>query len=137
MISLLEPKIMWQRLQTTDETLDQKILFYFFAGLVVAGLFLTGLNCSNLSSNDLNLKLERSVSELVEEDIPKMREYLSTHARIIFHQDMKTCLDVFVTIKNLITIASSLISSVLSGKESQSACYTTGIGDIRKMVIMC
>jgi D-alanyl-D-alanine carboxypeptidase len=35
---------------------------------VVAGLFLTGLNCSNLSSNDLNLKLERSVSELVEKD---------------------------------------------------------------------
>ena len=36
--------------------------------IVVAGLFLTGLNCSNLSSNDLNLKLERSVSELVEKD---------------------------------------------------------------------
>jgi D-alanyl-D-alanine carboxypeptidase len=35
---------------------------------VVAGLFLTGLNCSNLSSNDLNLKLEHSVSELVEKD---------------------------------------------------------------------
>jgi protein-S-isoprenylcysteine O-methyltransferase Ste14 len=31
-------------------------------------VFLTGLNCSNLSSNDLNLKLERSVSELVEKD---------------------------------------------------------------------
>ena len=36
--------------------------------IVVAGLFLTGLKCSNLSSNDLNLKLERSVSELVEKD---------------------------------------------------------------------
>jgi len=36
--------------------------------IVVAGLFLRGLNCSNLSSNDLNLKLERSVSELVEKD---------------------------------------------------------------------
>ena len=36
--------------------------------IVVAGLFLTDLNCSNLSSNDLNLKLERSVSELVEKD---------------------------------------------------------------------
>jgi D-alanyl-D-alanine carboxypeptidase len=36
--------------------------------IVVAGLFLTGLKCSNLSTNDLNLKLERSVSELVEKD---------------------------------------------------------------------
>jgi D-alanyl-D-alanine carboxypeptidase len=36
--------------------------------IVVAGLFLTGLNCSNASSNDLNLNLEHSVSELVEED---------------------------------------------------------------------
>jgi len=120
-----------------DKTKRIKIALIIIIVIVVAGLFLTGLNCSNLSSNDLNLKLERSVSELVEEDIPKMREYLSTHARIIFHQDMKTCLDVFVTIKNLITIASSLISSVLSGKESQSACYTTGIRDIRKMVLMC
>jgi CubicO group peptidase (beta-lactamase class C family) len=36
--------------------------------VVVAGLSLTGLNCSNPSSNDLNLKLENSVSELVEKD---------------------------------------------------------------------
>jgi D-alanyl-D-alanine carboxypeptidase len=36
--------------------------------IIVAGLFLTGLYCSNLSSNDLNLKLERSGSELVEKD---------------------------------------------------------------------
>ncbi len=36
--------------------------------VVVAGLFLAGLNCSKSSSNDLNLELERSVSELVEKD---------------------------------------------------------------------
>jgi D-alanyl-D-alanine carboxypeptidase len=36
--------------------------------IVVAVLFLTSSGCSNLSSNDLDLKLERSVSELVEED---------------------------------------------------------------------
>jgi D-alanyl-D-alanine carboxypeptidase len=36
--------------------------------VVVAGLLLTGLNCSKSSSNDLNLELEQSVSELVEKD---------------------------------------------------------------------
>jgi hypothetical protein len=34
MINLFEPKIMRQRLKTTDETLDQKTLLYLFAGLV-------------------------------------------------------------------------------------------------------
>lgn len=36
--------------------------------IVVAQLFLTGSNCSNLSSNELDMKLDRSVSELVEKD---------------------------------------------------------------------
>jgi D-alanyl-D-alanine carboxypeptidase len=36
--------------------------------IFVAGLLLTALNCSNSSSNDLNLKLEHSVSVLVEKD---------------------------------------------------------------------
>lgn len=36
--------------------------------IVVSGVFITGLNCSNSSSNDLNLNLEHSVSELVEKD---------------------------------------------------------------------
>ncbi|MGA2157639.1 MAG: serine hydrolase domain-containing protein [Dehalococcoidia bacterium] len=36
--------------------------------VVVAGLFLTGLNCSNPPSNNLALNLERSVSGLVEKD---------------------------------------------------------------------
>jgi hypothetical protein len=34
MINLLKQKIVWQRLKTTDETLDQKTLLYLFAGLV-------------------------------------------------------------------------------------------------------
>jgi D-alanyl-D-alanine carboxypeptidase len=38
--------------------------------VVIAGLLLTGLNCSKSSSNDLNLQLEQSVSELVEKDKP-------------------------------------------------------------------
>ena len=36
--------------------------------IVVAGLFLSGLNCSNSASNDLNLNLEHSVSGLIEND---------------------------------------------------------------------
>jgi len=36
--------------------------------LAAAGLLLVNLNCPNLSSNDLNLKLGRSVSHLVEKD---------------------------------------------------------------------
>jgi D-alanyl-D-alanine carboxypeptidase len=36
--------------------------------IVVSGLFLTSLNCSNSPSNDLNLNLEHSVSELIEKD---------------------------------------------------------------------
>ena len=36
--------------------------------IFVAGFSLTALNCSNSSSNDLDLKLERSVSALVEKD---------------------------------------------------------------------
>jgi hypothetical protein len=53
-----------------DKTKGIKIALIIIIVIVilVAGLFLTGLNCSNLSSNDLNLKLERSVSELVEKD---------------------------------------------------------------------
>jgi len=48
-----------------DKTKRIKIVSIIVIVIVVAGLFLTGLNCSNLSSNDLDLKLERSVSELV------------------------------------------------------------------------
>jgi D-alanyl-D-alanine carboxypeptidase len=36
--------------------------------IAVAGLFLTALNCSSSSSNDLNMELERSVSTLVEKN---------------------------------------------------------------------
>jgi D-alanyl-D-alanine carboxypeptidase len=36
--------------------------------VVIAGLLLPSLNCSKSSSNDLNLELEQSVSELVEKD---------------------------------------------------------------------
>jgi len=36
--------------------------------IVVAGLFLSGLNCSNSASNDLNLNLDHSVSGLIEND---------------------------------------------------------------------
>jgi len=52
----------------SDKTKRIKIALIIIIVIVVAGLFLIGLNCSNLSSNDLNLKLERSVSELVEKD---------------------------------------------------------------------
>jgi D-alanyl-D-alanine carboxypeptidase len=53
-----------------DKTKRIKIalIIILFTVIVVAGLFLTGFNCSNLSSNDLDTKLERSVSELVEKD---------------------------------------------------------------------
>jgi D-alanyl-D-alanine carboxypeptidase len=53
-----------------DKTKGIKITLIIIIVIVIAvtGLFLTGLKCSNLSSNDLNLKLERSVSELVEKD---------------------------------------------------------------------
>jgi D-alanyl-D-alanine carboxypeptidase len=44
------------------------LIIIIVIAIVVAGLFLIGLNRSNLSSNDLNLKLEHSVSELVEKD---------------------------------------------------------------------
>ena len=36
--------------------------------IFITGLLLTALNCSNSSSNDLNMNLEHSVSELVEKD---------------------------------------------------------------------
>jgi D-alanyl-D-alanine carboxypeptidase len=36
--------------------------------VIVAGLLLTGLNCSKSSSGDLNLELKQAVSELVEKD---------------------------------------------------------------------
>jgi len=39
-----------------------------FIVIVAAGLLLTELNCSNLPSSDLNLKLQQAVSELVEKD---------------------------------------------------------------------
>ena len=51
-----------------DMTKRIKIAMILIIVIVIAGLFLTGLNCSNLSSNDLNLKLESSVCELVEKD---------------------------------------------------------------------
>ena len=53
-----------------DKTKRKKIalIIIIVIVIVVTGLFLIGLKCSNLSSNDLNLKLEHSVSELVEKD---------------------------------------------------------------------